>query len=133
MNAILHIITAVTFIIFPRIISIMRWFTGIVGFCNSGTNYIILVGILASNFLHVLNIGNTSHTKCTWRKYFFLVSIVPAIVIDVIMCWIYLTECMYPNNEWLFLIIIIASIVLNIIPNILARFLNNEHISNTCV
>ncbi len=123
MNSILHILTASTFIVLPRLVSILRWFTGIIGFCNNGTNYIILVGILSSNLLHILNIGNTMKYKCTWRKYFFLASIVPALIIDIVMCWVYLIECLNPNMDPAFIIVSISSMILNIIPNILARML----------
>lgn len=122
MNLVLHIITASTFILFPRLISVLRWYLGLIEFCNSGTNYILLVGILSSNLLHIINIGNIFNNEITWKKYFFLSSIFPAIIIDVITCWIYLMECLNPNYGFAFPCVIIASIVLNTLPNILVRF-----------
>ena len=109
------------FVLLPRITSQLQWFLGYLTFCSSGTNYIILTGVLASNFLHIVNVGNSMSYPCSCRKYFFLSTMIPPIIMDTMTCFGYVSECIYPSlsGKYLFTILNMSSILFNVIPNIL--------------
>lgn len=103
----MDIILSTTFIIIPRLIVLIRWTGGIIGFCNSETNYIILASLLSSSFLHISN-----------RKR--LLYILLCTTVDYILCCTYVLECLYPNNELQFMIIMIASILAHVGVNLMS-------------
>jgi hypothetical protein len=124
MNIYLHILTIVSFILLPRLVSIYQWYSGYVQFCDMATNYIILVGILSSNLLHFINIGDVHGTNNigVFRKCVFLSSIIPAILMDVVCCIIYIFDCSHPNMGYLFISVNMASIAFNFLPNVLIYY-----------
>lgn len=103
----MDIILSITFITIPRLIILIRWTSGIIGFCNSDTNYIILASLLSCNFLHISN----------RRK---LIGILLTIIVDYILCCTYIMECLYPNNDIRFIIVIIASTLIHIGVNLMS-------------